>query len=145
MKIHFALKTLLQKNHKSQGAQSQQRTCNLHIILKALLTLNYFINSKLWVGVDEINDSLVKILGKILYEYLYYNSLLYLYSMLFDVVAMRVQWPFFLSFLKFVITITAHNMLALMLDPRFKGLQCIIDFLGYDKVKLLTLDIIVKS
>jgi len=32
-----------------------------------------------------------------------------------------------------------------MLDPRFNELKCMIDFLGHDKVKLLTLDIIVKS
>jgi hypothetical protein len=97
------------------------------------------------VGVDEINDSLVKVLGKMLYKYLYYISLLYLYYMLLDVAAMWVCWPFFLSFKKLATTIIAHNMLPLMLDPRFKGLQCIIDFLGHDKAKLLTLDIIVKS
>jgi hypothetical protein len=39
---------------------------------------NYLINSRLWVGVDELNDNLVKILGKMLYEYLYYSYLLYL-------------------------------------------------------------------
>jgi hypothetical protein len=44
---------------------------------------------------------------------------------------------FFLSFMEFVTTIGAHNMLALMLDLKFKGLKCVIDFLGHDKAKLL--------
>ncbi len=44
----------------------------------------------------------------------------------------------FLSFMEFVMTIGAHNMLALMLDLKFKGLKCVIDFLGHDKAKLLT-------
>ncbi len=56
-----------------------------------------------------------------------------------------VLTPFFLSFREFVTIIDAHNMLALMLDPRFKRLKCIIDFLCHDKAKLLALDIIVKS
>ncbi len=43
----------------------------------------------------------------------------------------------FLSFMEFVTPIGAHNMLALMLDLRFKGLKCVIDFLGHDKVELL--------
>ncbi len=44
---------------------------------------------------------------------------------------------FFLSFLEFVTTTNVHNMLALILDPRFKRLKCVIDFFGHDKVKLL--------
>jgi hypothetical protein len=35
----------------------------------------------------------------------------------------------FLSSLEFVITTSAYNMLTLMLDLRFKGLKCVIDFL----------------
>ncbi len=31
-------------------------------------------------------------------------------------------------------------MLALMLDLRFKGLKCVIDFLGHDKAKLLLIE-----
>jgi hypothetical protein len=46
----------------------------------------------------------------------------------------------FLSFMEFVTTISAHNMLALMLDLKFKGLKCVIDFLGHDKVKLLVVE-----
>jgi hypothetical protein len=30
-------------------------------------------------------------------------------------------------------------MLAFMLDSRFKGLKCVIDFLGHDKAKLLVI------
>jgi hypothetical protein len=43
----------------------------------------------------------------------------------------------FLSSLEFVITTSAYNMLTLMLDLRFKGLKCVIDFLDHDKTKLL--------
>jgi hypothetical protein len=43
----------------------------------------------------------------------------------------------FLSSLEFVITKSAYNMLTLMLDLRFKGLKCVIDFLGHDKTKPL--------
>jgi hypothetical protein len=39
--------------------------------------------------------------------------------------------------MEFVTTIGANNMLALMLDLKFKGLKCVIDFLGHDKAKLL--------
>ncbi len=44
----------------------------------------------------------------------------------------------FLSFLEAFTIASAHNMLALILDPRFKGLKRVIDFLGHHKVKLLT-------
>ncbi len=44
-----------------------------------------------------------------------------------------VRWPFFLSFMESITITSAHNML----DPRFKGLKCVIDFLGHDKAKLL--------
>ncbi len=39
-------------------------------------------------------------------------------------------------FLAFVVTfnvVTSHNMCALQLDPRFKGLQCIMEYVGRDK------------
>jgi hypothetical protein len=40
----------------------------------------------------------------------------------------------FLSFLEtFAIATSVHNMLVLMLDPRFKGLKYLIDFLGHEK------------
>jgi hypothetical protein len=39
----------------------------------------------------------------------------------------------FLSFMESITTTSAHNML----DPRLKGLKCVIDFLGHDKAKLL--------
>jgi hypothetical protein len=48
----------------------------------------------------------------------------------------------FLSSLEFVITTSVYNMLTLMLDLRFKGLKCVINFLGDDKIKLL---MIIKS
>jgi hypothetical protein len=41
----------------------------------------------------------------------------------------------FLSFLA-ITTIGVHDRLALMLDSRFKGLKCVIDFLGHGKAKL---------
>ncbi len=44
----------------------------------------------------------------------------------------------FLSFFEVFTIASAHNMLALILDPRFKGLKRVIDFLGHHKVKLLT-------
>jgi hypothetical protein len=34
----------------------------------------------------------------------------------------------------------AHNMLALMLELKFKVLKCVIDFLGHDKAKLLVVE-----
>ncbi len=40
---------------------------------------------------------------------------------------------FFLSFMESITITSAHNML----DPRFKRLKCVIDFLGHDKAKLL--------
>jgi len=46
----------------------------------------------------------------------------------------------FLSFMEYVTTIGAHNMLALMLDLRFKRLKCVIDFLGYNKAKFLAIE-----
>jgi hypothetical protein len=42
----------------------------------------------------------------------------------------------FLLFLESITTIGAHNKLALMLDSRFKGLKCVIDFLSHEKAKL---------
>jgi len=42
----------------------------------------------------------------------------------------------FLSFLESITTIGVHDRLALMLDSRFKGLKCVIDFLGHGKAKL---------
>jgi hypothetical protein len=48
----------------------------------------------------------------------------------------------FLSSLEFFIIISVYNMLTLMLDPRFKGLKCVIGFLGHDKTKPL---MIIKS
>jgi hypothetical protein len=42
----------------------------------------------------------------------------------------------FLSFLESITIIGAHNKLALMLNSRFKGLKCVIDFFGHDKAKL---------
>ncbi len=42
----------------------------------------------------------------------------------------------FLSFLESITTIGVHNNLAPMLDSRFKGLKCVIDFLGHDKATL---------
>ncbi len=44
----------------------------------------------------------------------------------------------FLSFLEAFTIASAHNMLALILDPRFKGLKHVIDFLGHHKAKPLT-------
>jgi len=49
---------------------------------------------------------------------------------------MHVLAPF-LSSLESIITTIAYNMLTLMLDMRFKGLKCVIDFLGHDKIKPL--------
>jgi hypothetical protein len=49
----------------------------------------------------------------------------------------RVCWPFLLLFMKSITTTGVHNMLALMLELRFKRLKCVIDFLGHDKAKLL--------
>jgi hypothetical protein len=46
----------------------------------------------------------------------------------------------FLSFMEYVTTIGAYNMLVLMLDLKFKGLKCVIDFLGHDKAKLLSIE-----
>jgi hypothetical protein len=41
---------------------------------------------------------------------------------------------YFLSFLEtFAIATNVHNMLVLMLDPRFKGLKYVIDFFGHEK------------
>jgi hypothetical protein len=45
-----------------------------------------------------------------------------------------------LSFMEFVTTEGAHNMLAFMLDLRFKGLKCVIKFFGHDKSKLLAVE-----
>ncbi len=43
-------------------------------------------------------------------------------------------WPVFYHFLEiFAIATNVHNMLVLMLDPRFKGLKYVIDFLGHEK------------
>jgi hypothetical protein len=39
-----------------------------------------------------------------------------------------------------ITTTSAHNMLALMLELRFKVLKCVIDFLGHDKAKLLVIE-----
>jgi hypothetical protein len=39
----------------------------------------------------------------------------------------------FLSFLKKFDERKTHNMLALMLDPRFKSLQLIFSFIGHDQ------------
>jgi len=40
----------------------------------------------------------------------------------------------FLSFLEtFAIVASVHNMLVLMLDPRFKGLKYVIGFFGHEK------------
>jgi hypothetical protein len=39
-----------------------------------------------------------------------------------------------------ITTIGVHNTLALMLDPRFKGLKCVIDFFNHDKAKLLVVE-----
>jgi len=39
-----------------------------------------------------------------------------------------------------IATTCAHNMLVLMLELRFKGLKCVIDFLGHDKVKFLVVE-----
>jgi hypothetical protein len=43
----------------------------------------------------------------------------------------------FLWFLKTITIASVHNILALMLNPRFKWLKCIIDFFGHEKVKLV--------
>jgi hypothetical protein len=51
-----------------------------------------------------------------------------------------VCWPFCLSFIEFITTMGVHNMLALVLELRFKGLKCVIDFLGHDKAKLLVVE-----
>jgi hypothetical protein len=43
----------------------------------------------------------------------------------------------FLSSVESIITTSVYNMLTLILDPRFKGLKCVIDFLSHNKTKLL--------
>jgi len=42
-------------------------------------------------------------------------------------------------FLKTFTIASAHNILALMLNPRFKWLKCVIDFFGHEKVKLVVI------
>jgi hypothetical protein len=40
-------------------------------------------------------------------------------------------------FLAFVMTfnvVISHNMCVLQLNPRFKGLQCIMEYVGWDRV-----------
>jgi hypothetical protein len=43
----------------------------------------------------------------------------------------------FLSFVKSFSWERAHNMVVLMLDPRFKGMDCIMDYIGKDQLAIL--------
>jgi len=43
----------------------------------------------------------------------------------------------FLSFIKSFSWERAHNMVVLMLDPRFKGMDCIMDYIGRDQPAIL--------
>jgi hypothetical protein len=43
----------------------------------------------------------------------------------------------FLGFAKTFSQDISHNMVALMLDPRFKGMDCIMDYIGRDQVATL--------
>jgi hypothetical protein len=40
----------------------------------------------------------------------------------------------FLAFVTTFNVVFEHNMCALQLNPRFKGLQCIMEYVGWDKV-----------
>ncbi len=43
----------------------------------------------------------------------------------------------FLSFTKSFSRERAHNIVVLMLDPRFKGIDCIMDYIGRDQAAIL--------
>jgi hypothetical protein len=43
----------------------------------------------------------------------------------------------FLSFIKSFSWERAHNMVVLMLDPRFKGMDCIMDYIDRDQLAIL--------
>jgi len=64
------------------------------------------------------------------------NNELEIWNIRMAIEIMHVLAPF-LSSLESIITTIAYNMLTLMLDMRFKGLKCVIDFLGHDKIKPL--------
>jgi hypothetical protein len=40
----------------------------------------------------------------------------------------------FLAFAMTFNVVVTHNMCVIQLDPRFKGLQCIVEYVGHDKV-----------
>jgi len=46
--------------------------------------------------------------------------------------SLRVLQPFLAFCVQFDVT-TAHNMMALMLDPKYKGLNYVVDLIGKDK------------
>ena len=50
--------------------------------------------------------------------------------------AMLVMKPF-LSFTQFFTSEKAHNMIVLMVDPRFKGLECVIAYTGVEKARAI--------
>ena len=43
----------------------------------------------------------------------------------------------FLSFTQFFTSEKAHNMIVLMVDPRFKGLECVIAYTGVEKARAI--------
>ena len=43
----------------------------------------------------------------------------------------------FVAFATLYVEENIHNMLALILDPQFKELTCIIEFIGRDRAKIL--------